>query len=584
MHEMTIGPKPMSPAQSESFGWWKDATITLALFLFCSLILFHNLGGPALFEPDEGRNAEKAREILLTQDWVTPHENFLPVLDKPIFFYWLIAFCYKFFSVSEWAARLPSALAGLGTIVLIYIFVRKFFGLWEALWSGLILVTNMEFFLLSRTVIFDMVLTFFITLSLYLFYCGLYTDIRTKRKIFLLLMYASMAAGTLVKGPIGFVLPAIVIFFYLLLARRLYLLWDMDLLLGGVLFILIVAPWNIWVEIRNPGYLRYFLWEENFVRFLTSHFHRSGAWYYFFIVLAVGFLPWIFLLPCVVKAQWKRPIDQMTLFLVVWTVLPFLFFSFSDSKLPHYILPIFPPLAILVGQWLASNLKNCSEAKTWPLWLPALNLFLVPAMWIGSTYWPDAFPQHLEPVRDALHEVLGIPIFGMLLGIILLSLASWKHFAIRQGSLYLLCCIGFALFFLCIQPILEPASLASSSKSLAEQSGSFIRPEDQVVIFDTYLSSLPFYFNIDRPIWYVWSGRKSSVMGSFYVAEQQPQPAAQYGKALLTFEEFSKQWETSERRLFVFVKDKNLPRIADHDQNFPNRILQVNKMALVANR
>ena len=582
---MTISPKPVNPAGSESFAWQKNATITSALFLFCLLVLFYNLGGPALFEPDEGRNAEKAREILLTQDWVTPHENFLPVLDKPIFFYWLIAFCYKLFGVSEWSARLPSALAGFGIIVLTYVFVRKFLGPWEALWSGLILVTNIEFFLLSRTVIFDMTLTFLITLALCLFYWGLHTDDRTNRRIFLLLMYASMGVGTLVKGPIGFILPGMVIFSYLLLARKWDFLRDMQLLLGGIFFILVVAPWYGWVEIRNPGYLRYFFWEENFVRFLTPHFHRSGAWYYFFIVLAVGFLPWTFLLPCVAKAHWKRAVGEIPLFLVLWTALPFLFFSFSDSKLPHYILPIYPPFAILVGQWLASNLKSSLEGKSWPLWLPALNLFLVPAISIVGVYWPDPFPRHLlGPIREAFREAPGIPIFGILLGITLLSLASWRRLAIRQGSLYLLCCLGFALFFFFVQPILRPVSLSLSSKGLAEKSGAFIRPEDQVVIFDTYLSSLPFYFNIDRPIWYVWSGRKSSVMGSFYLAERQPQPAAEYGKALLTFEEFYQQWETSERRLFVFVKDKNLLRVANHDQNFPNRILQVDEMVLVANR
>ncbi len=100
---------------------------------------------PVLFEPTEGRNAEIAREILLTHDWVTPHGDFVPVLDKPIFLHWLIALCYKLFGVSEWSARLPSALAGLGSVVLIYLFAREFLGLWEALWSSLILAAWLYF-------------------------------------------------------------------------------------------------------------------------------------------------------------------------------------------------------------------------------------------------------------------------------------------------------------------------------------------------------------------------------------------------------------------------------------------------------
>ncbi|HEX7233478.1 MAG TPA: glycosyltransferase family 39 protein, partial [Candidatus Binatia bacterium] len=90
-----------------------------------AFVLLYQLGGAALFEPDEGRNAEKAREILLLNDWVTPHENFYPVLDKPIFFYWLIAFSYKLFGVSEWTARLPSLLSALGCVLLIYLFSRS---------------------------------------------------------------------------------------------------------------------------------------------------------------------------------------------------------------------------------------------------------------------------------------------------------------------------------------------------------------------------------------------------------------------------------------------------------------------------
>ncbi len=249
-------------ARDQSFLWYDVRAISLGLVLLCSLVFFYHLGVPALFEPTEGRNAEIAREILLTHDWVTPHNNFLPVLDKPIFFYWLIAFCYKLFGVSEWSARLPSALAGFGSVVLIYLFARKFLGYWEALWSVLILITSVEFFALSRIVIFDMLLCFFITFSLCCFYGGRNSDSRVKKRVFYLLMYAAMGAAALVKGPIGLVLPGMVIFFFLPLVKKWSLLREMDLFLGMIVVVTIVAPWYIWVEIRNPGYLSYYLWES----------------------------------------------------------------------------------------------------------------------------------------------------------------------------------------------------------------------------------------------------------------------------------------------------------------------------------
>ena len=174
---------PIDAARNESLVRHEAATVNLVLFLFCLFVLFYHLGAPALFEPTEGRNAEIAREILYSHDWVTPHDNFVPVLDKPIFFHWLIALCYKLFGVSEWSARLPSALAGLGSVVLIYLFARKSLGLWEAAWSSLILASSVQFYALSRIVIFDMPLNFFVTLSLCSFYWAADTDHGFKKKV-----------------------------------------------------------------------------------------------------------------------------------------------------------------------------------------------------------------------------------------------------------------------------------------------------------------------------------------------------------------------------------------------------------------
>jgi 4-amino-4-deoxy-L-arabinose transferase-like glycosyltransferase len=158
---------PASETQSAVLG---ERGWSMLLCVVCLITLFHGLGSTALFEPDEGRNAEKAREILLLGDWVTPHQNFLPTLDKPIFFYWLVALSFKIFGFAEWSARLPSLLSAVGCLLLVYRFARIQWGTWEALWSCLVLVTSIEFVILSRSVIFDMTLTLFITWALMSFY------------------------------------------------------------------------------------------------------------------------------------------------------------------------------------------------------------------------------------------------------------------------------------------------------------------------------------------------------------------------------------------------------------------------------
>ena len=265
-----------SELSSEPGQYW-----TLGLLLFCISILLVNLGGAALFEPDEGRNAEIAREILLLKDWVTPHYDFIPRLDKPIFFFGLVALSYKFFGITEWAARLPSALAALACLCITYRFASSLFGRRAGLWSALILLSSMEFFALSRAVLMDMTLTCFISLALWSFCLGQRGGESAPGKIQFLLMYVAIGVATLLKGPIGFLLPAGVIGVYLLVTKRWRLLRRMQIPLGIALVILTVVPWYLAAESSNPGYLRYFLWEENVHRFTSKQFNRSGPWYYF---------------------------------------------------------------------------------------------------------------------------------------------------------------------------------------------------------------------------------------------------------------------------------------------------------------
>ena len=140
--------QPVSPEPDAS----RPLLVTLLFFSFALSLLFYNLGGAALFEPDEGRNAEIAREILLLNDWTTPHYNFTPRLEKPMAFYALTALGYKLLGVSEWTARLPSALSGFAAIVAIFFFVRPLLGLWPALWSGFALATCVGHYAFSRIV------------------------------------------------------------------------------------------------------------------------------------------------------------------------------------------------------------------------------------------------------------------------------------------------------------------------------------------------------------------------------------------------------------------------------------------------
>lgn len=556
----------------------------IGLLLFSVFILFFKLGDPAFFEPDEGRNAEVAREILLLKDWVTPHYDFIPRLDKPVFFYWLIALSYKLFGVSEWSARLPSALFALGTLALVYLFSRRFLGNWEALWSTLILLSNVEFFMLSRIVIFDMALTFFITLGLVSFYWAQRLRTEAEKKTAYLLMYGALGAATLIKGAIGFVLPGMVIFSYLLVTRKWFLLRQMALPLGSALFLVITVPWYVLAEFKNPGYLRYFLLEEHLFRFSTSYFHRGGHWYYFIPVLVVGFFPWIALIPALAQRLWQRPGVSDNAFLILWAFVPFLFFSLSASKLPHYILPIYPALAILTGQ-ITTVTATAPAKRRWLLWLPALALLVVLITCMVSVFYPYMLPRNgREIFQTAFPNVPGTIAVGLVVLVMLQWIVMAKGLWSSQKWHYLLTAASFALVFLMIEPLVAMVSHLRSSKDLAEKSAPVIPSGAQVAIYDAYLASLPFYLNATQPIWLISSGAKHKVMGSTYVAEKRPEPVPGYHKVLLTYEEFSVLWKKSDRPFLVFVQEKDLPGLAERGLSSPKRILEAGNVTLIGNR
>ncbi len=535
---------------------------TVGLIIFSLCVLFYHLGTAVLFEPDEGRNAEIAREILLLRDWVTPHYDFIPRLDKPISYFWLVALSFHLFGLSEWSARLPSALAAFGCLSVTYALARAMFGRWAALWSALVLLTSIEFFALSRIVILDMLLTFFFSLALCAFFLGQREVAAGKSRLYFLLMYVAMGAATLVKGPIGFLLPAAVIFFYLFFTKRWALLRKLNLPLGLALFVLTAVPWYLMAESRNPGYLRHFFWEENLVRFATRRFNRDQPWYFFLLILPAGFFPWTALLPGALVDFWKRRFDDKRLFLLLWAGLPLIFFSLSLSKLPHYILPIYPPLAIIVGARVAGILQESTPRSRWLPGLPALVFFLssfvVAIVVLGSDFLPVGMQAYVHAAfpEPPVALVVGLVVIAMLT----LLAARWGYLR-QQVALYPVTALSFALLVLAAAPISAAVAVNRSSAQLAQRAAQLVGAEDQLVIYDGYFSSLPFYLDIQRPIWVVWSGNKSTVLGSNYVALKRPEPAPGYGKVLYSYEEFAERWQESKFKLVIFVSTRNLPRL-----------------------
>lgn len=554
----------------------------LAAILWAAVaaLLFYQLGGAALFDPDEGRNSEKAREILALNDWVTPHKNFHPVLDKPMFFYWMIALSYKLFGVSEWAARFPSAVAALGCLIVVYFFARRHWGRWTALWSTLILLANVEFFALARIVILDMSLTLAVTLALCAFYEAAHTENARSRRILCGVMYLALGVAVLIKGLIGVVVPGMVIFFYLALGWRWKILKKIDLVPGALLVLAVALPWYLQAEARNPGYLRYFFWDEHFGRFTTNEFRRAGPWYYFFAVVAIGFLPWSVFLPLAVRKFWREGFDDKFLFLILWALLPFIFFSISQSKLPHYVLPIFPALAMLTAATVVGLYRKAESSM--PL---ALSLaWLTQAMAVGYLVAGSLFPLILaEPIRDGVSQMPGfLRAWGAILVLGYIYLALRNDRSKNHGRLFLAQLAGLVLFFAFSVEVMILIAPERSAKPVAKTAMPLISPETQVVFYDTHLEGMVFYLRSEKPIWLIThENKKNTFWGNYYLSAKIARPISRFGDAIFTFDEFRKKWQTATSPFLIIVKEKNLARLVETVGEAPKTLAKVGEYLLV---
>jgi 4-amino-4-deoxy-L-arabinose transferase-like glycosyltransferase len=326
----------------------KDLSILLLVF---GVAFFQFLGRIPLIDPDEGRYAEIPREMLERGDFITPMLNYVKFFDKPPLHYWLSALSMTIFGQNEFAARFTGAAMGLLTVLLVYHVGRRLFGRREGLLAALILGTSTGFLVQARYNITDMTLTCTLSAALAFFILAAQEG-ESRKGLYYHLFYLFAGLAMLAKGLIGIVFPGAIIFFYLLFTRRWRLLKEMRLATGIPLFLLVCAPWFILVSLRNPEFARYFFIHEHFERFTTTvHNRKQGFWFYIPVLIGT-MLPWSFFIPSAFRGVWRERMatnGNARLYLVIWAAFIFLFFSKSSSQLVPYILPVFPPLAILLG-------------------------------------------------------------------------------------------------------------------------------------------------------------------------------------------------------------------------------------------
>jgi 4-amino-4-deoxy-L-arabinose transferase-like glycosyltransferase len=435
-----------------------------ALGLIVFISFFSGLGLTPLFDVDEGAFSEATREMMVSKNYLTTWVNGMPRFDKPILIYWLQLICVKMLGQSEFAFRLPSALAGTAWATSIFLFVRKESGNREAFLGAAIMVLSLQVMVIAKAATADALLNCFLAISMF----ALFRHYETGSKRLLHLAFAAAGFGMLTKGPIAVIIPVAVFFLFALFNGELKRWFTIFLSPSGILIFLAIAlPWYL-LEYRDQGmaFIEGFFIKHNFQRFNTSLEGHSGSLLYYFPVLVFALIPFTGLLFSVFFNIKRVLSDQTSRFLLIWFSFVFIFFSLSGTKLPHYLIYGYTPLFILMAKALR-DIRHPKLLAFWPLFFLAL-LALIPffaetAMSYSDDLYIKALLVEVTKLTGVKHLIIIMAAMLGISAILLMPRFSLANKLIATGSviallinLYMMPIVGQLLQ----EPVKEAALLA----------------------------------------------------------------------------------------------------------------------------
>lgn len=448
------------------------------------------LGNRPFASPDEGRYVEIPREMATTGDYVTPRLNGVKYFEKPPLFYWIQAATIRLVGIQEWAMRLSCVLFGMLGCIGTYLFGRRFYGQKAGLAACLILAMSPLYYALSRLIILDMAVTTLITLSLFSFLLTVHTPPGRQRRLWAWAFYACSALGVLTKGLMALAIPGPVILIWALSTGRWKDLWPAYIPSGMLIFFTIAAPWHILASLQNPEFAHKYFVVEHFLRYTTSMHMRSQHLLFFVPVLLLGLFPWITLLWSAIRdsltSQHEKQQRGVTLFLLIWAGWTFGFFSISSSKLIPYILPCFPPLALILGMyWNKIRCEGSESTARQGILLFSIFAALLSIGGLGALWFLPNLIDH-KPY---------LWIDFTLLALAFLILAFFALLFLHRHRLRTaLAAIPVTALILIVSSIrLMPELQHPSVKPLAQIIQSLKQPEDIVGSYKAYFQDLPVY-------------------------------------------------------------------------------------------
>lgn len=528
------------------------------LLALCGILFFWNLGALGLTDRDEGRNAEAGREMLETGDWMSPTFNYEPRYAKPVLVYWLMSASYKTFGVSEFAARFPSALFGLGLVLMLYLFLTRLRDANTGLLGALMLALNLQMIGLNRMALTDSVLIFFTTLSLFAFWLGFQTT--RERRPWMWVYYAAMGIATLAKGPVGFLVPLIVVALYLSLTKQWRPFWQEGRPLAGTaLTILIALPWYAGMWWLHGSEYTASAQANTVGRFLKPMEGHSFGFLFYLPVLLLGFFPWsgwlLFAWPQTYKSwratqktdvtsdtsrmttggtadhaalSGKSPApssltphpsqaDRLDWFAAAWIFATFVFFTLSSTRLPHYIGPLFPAAAILTASYWSRcvrepSTRGANASVHLVMWLGFLLAGAMASLpWIYDTMLASKLTKEY-PLATQLSLGHGpyVAATVLLVGMGLVGLFGLSEtrrnaaFWAASGSLF-----GVVVVLMIFVLPAANRFFVAPQQELAYAAGLNLKPDEQLIAYGATRPSTAFYAR--RKVLFVGSGEEEKL-------------------------------------------------------------------------
>ena len=483
----------------------------LILLTFCFLLFILGVGRWDLWDPDEPRYAQNAKEMVYTGNWILLHLNGKIHTDKPPLFFWLIALSsYLWGGFTSFAVRFPPALFGTLTVLLTFFLGKGLYTSRIGFLSGLILATSIEFAYLSTRGNIDTTLTFFTTVSIFCFFQWYWHSKKEKvieamKGLWFFGFYIGMALGTLTKGPVGFIIPLLVSLVYLALQRDWNGIKGMRLLPGMLLFLLIVFSWYLpALFLGGMAYLQETLFKHTVDAYFRGWTHVR-PFYYYFINFPVDFLPWTLFLPGVIffaLSRKEKRIGREFLFLLVWFVSIFLFFSFSKGKRPIYLLPLYPAASVMVGNFwdnYISTPNRDSKREAWvslPIYILAgvlffmgIVLYLIPVVaHFSMDHTSKVFGAILKGAQRGANYLSYVP-YGSYAPFIFLLLGAGILFFLAQRLKYkatvfllIVATVGVAFFYgtRFIFPKVDPYK---SARFLSQEIQQAMKPGEKLAMY-----------------------------------------------------------------------------------------------------